>query len=94
MCVTVDRVVKGSPLDIWQAHHEDLGVSLEEFEAYFENTDSACAIFFKEVEDVSPGVALAEIRVHSKGFHPPQFFKRLGENSPELELFRSRLVCA
>ena len=94
LCVTVDRVVKGAPLEIWRAHHQTLGVSFEEFEAYCENTDTACAILFKEVEDVSPGVALAEIRVHAKGFHPPQFFKRLGENSPELELFRSRLVCA
>jgi hypothetical protein len=38
-------------------------------------------------------VALAEIRSKSKGFHPPQFFKRLEEGSPELKLFRSRLAC-
>lgn len=94
ICVTVERIVKGTPPAIWQAHHETLGVSLEEFQAYFGDTDTACAIFFKKVEDVIPSVALSEIRVHSKSFHPPQFFKRLGENSPELELFRSRLVCA
>ena len=94
VCVTVERVVKATPLEIWQAHHNALGVSSEEFQAYFGDTDTACAIFFKEVEDVFPGVALSEIRVHAKDFHPPQFFKRLGEDSPELELFRSRLVCA
>lgn len=91
--VTVDRVVKGTPRDIWRAHQTDLGVSRDEFEAYFGDTQSGCAIFFKEVEDVSPGVALSEIRSRSKGFHPPQFFKRLAEDSPELKLFRSRLVC-
>ncbi len=93
VCVTVDRVVKGTPHEIWQRHQATLGVSFDEFEAYFADTDSACAIFFKQVEDVSPGVALSEIRSRSKGFHPPQFFKRLEEGSPELKLFRSRLLC-
>jgi predicted transcriptional regulator len=93
ICVTVDRIVTGSPRDIWRSHHSDLGVSLSEFEEYFWGTDTGCAIFFKQVEDVSPGVALSEIRSKSKGFHPPQFFKRLEEGSPELKLFRSRLVC-
>lgn len=93
ICVTVDRIVTGSPQDIWQSHRSNLGVSLDEFEDYFGETQSGCAIFFKQVEDVSPGVALSEIRSKSKGFHPPQFFKRLEEGSPELKLFRSRLVC-
>lgn len=93
VCVTVDRVVKGAPRDIWRTHQADLGVSYDEFEAYFADTEIGCAIFFKEVEDVSPSVALSEIRSRSKGFHPPQFFKRLEEDSPELKLFRSRLVC-
>lgn len=93
ICVTVDRIVTGSPRDIWRSHRSDLGVSLAEFGDYFSGTDTGCAIFFKKVEDVSPGVALAEIRSKSKGFHPPQFFKRLEEDSPVLKLFRSRLVC-
>ncbi|HEY1657135.1 MAG TPA: ASCH domain-containing protein [Candidatus Sulfotelmatobacter sp.] len=93
ICVTVDRIVTGSPQDIWQSHRADLGVSLDEFEDYFAETQTGCAIFFNQVEDVSPGVALSEIRSKSKGFHPPQFFKRLEEGSPELKLFRSRLVC-
>lgn len=93
VCVTVDRVVKGAPRDIWRTHQADLGVTYDEFEAYFADTEMGCAIFFREVEGVSPGVALSEIRSRSKGFHPPQFFKRLEEDSPELKLFRSRLVC-
>lgn len=93
VCVTVDRVVKGTPREIWQRHQATLGVSFDEFEEYFSDTETACAIFFKEVADVSPGVALSEIRSRSKGFHPPQFFKRLEEGSPELKLFRSRLLC-
>jgi predicted transcriptional regulator len=90
--VTVDRIVIGRPKDIWQSHGADLGVSLNEFEDYFSGTDTGCAIFFTQVDDLSPGVALSEIRAESKDFHPPQFFKRLRESDPELRLFRSRLV--
>ena len=90
--VTVDRIVTGSPKEIWTSHHLNLGVSLNEYEEYFWGTDTGCAIFFKQVEDVSPSVALSEIRSKAKGFHPPQFFKRLEEGSPVLNLFRSRLV--
>jgi predicted transcriptional regulator len=93
ICVIVDRLVTGTPEDIWRAHRSDLGVSLDEFEDYFWGAETGCAIFFKQVEDVSPSVALSEIRSKSKGFHPPQFFKRLEEGSPELKLFRSRLAC-
>jgi len=93
VCVTVDRIVTGSPRKIWQSHRSDLGVSLNEFEDYFRDSDTGCAIFFRQVEDVSPGVGLSEIRSKSKDFHPPQFFKRLEEGSPELKLFRSRLAC-
>ena len=92
ICVTVDRIVTGSPQYIWHSHHSDLGVSREEFEDYLGKTETACAIFFKQVDDLSPGLALSEIRSKSRGFHPPQFFKRLEEGSPELKLFHSRLV--
>jgi predicted transcriptional regulator len=92
ICVTVDRIITGRPQEIWQSHKSQLGVSRDEFDCYFGETDTGCAIFFKKVEDVSPGVALSEIRSKSKSFQPPQFFKRLHEGSPELALFRSRLA--
>lgn len=91
ICVTVDRIITGSPEEIWRSHSSLLGVSRDEFDGYFAEAETACAIVFRKVEDVSPRVALSEIRSRSKGFHPPQFFKRLREGSPELSLFRSRL---
>ncbi|MEO8735491.1 MAG: ASCH domain-containing protein [Edaphobacter sp.] len=92
VCVTVDHIVTASPDKLWKSHRKTLGVSIEEFEEYFKESQTGCAIFFAKVEGLNPGVALAEIRSKSKGFHPPQFFKRLDEGSPELQLFRSRLI--
>jgi predicted transcriptional regulator len=91
VCVTVDRIVTGSPVEIWEAHEMALGVSRDEFECYFADTESACAILFSRVQEIRP-VSLSEIRAESKHFQPPQFFKRLHEGSPELRLFRSRLA--
>jgi predicted transcriptional regulator len=92
VCVTVDRIVTAPPTKLWKAHSDNLGVSLDEFRQYFESSDIGCAIFFAKVEGLKPEVPLAEVRSKSKGFHPPQFFKRLPEGSPELSLFRSRLA--
>jgi predicted transcriptional regulator len=90
--VTVDRVVTGSPTEIWSKHRNALGVSIDEFETYFADADSACAILFSGVQEVIPVVPLSEIRKRARFFQPPQFFKRLHEGSPELKLFRSRLA--
>jgi predicted transcriptional regulator len=68
ICVAVDRIVTGSPTDIWKSHHSDLGVSLSEFEEYFWGTDHRVCHLFKKVEDVSPSAALSEIRSKAKGF--------------------------
>ena len=90
--VTVDRVVTGSPTEIWSKHRNALGVSIDEFETYFADADSACAILFSGIQEVIPVVPLSEIRKRARSFQPPQFFKRLHEGSPELKLFRSRLA--
>ena len=91
VCVTVDRIVIGSPREIWQEHELSLGVSRDEFETYFAETQVACAILFSQVQAVRPALPLSEIRAESRHFQPPQFFKRLHEGSAELRLFRSRL---
>ena len=88
--VTVDRIVTGSPAEIWCAHKRSLGVTRDEFDSYFAETDIACAILFSRVREIWPALPLSEIRAESKHFQPPQFFKRLHQGSPELRLFRSR----
>jgi hypothetical protein len=62
------RIVVASPEEIWRSHKSQLGVSRDEFDGYFGEALTACAIFFQIVEDVSPGVALSEIRSKSPGF--------------------------
>lgn len=87
---TVDAVATGSPSEIWERYEEVCGVSHEEFTQYFAEAKQACAILLRDVKEISPQLSLREIRKKSRSFQPPQFFKRLHDGSPELELFRSR----
>jgi predicted transcriptional regulator len=91
VCVIVEKVVVNTPDEIWSRHCADLGVSKEEFQSYFTAREVGCAIFFKAVRGLSPAVLLSELKSITNLFHPPQFFKWLREDGPELKLLQSRL---
>jgi predicted transcriptional regulator len=86
---TVSQVVTGRPHTIWRQHRASVGVSWAEFEAYFTDCESACAIILCDVQAIAPALHLSELRRKSKRFHPPQFFKRLQAGSAELRLLQS-----
>lgn len=73
------------------AHQFLLGVSRDESESCFGETETGCAIFFKKVEDVSPGVALSEICNKAKGFRSPQVLQATDGKQARVEMFRSLL---
>lgn len=84
----VDYIYAAGPDDIWNKYGEVSGISQPEFTEYFEGTEKGCAIVFREVQTISQSLSLDLIRAKLKSFHPPQFFKYLYEDSPELQLFR------
>ena len=90
---TVEKITSDSPQVIWRKYHREVGISSEEYDLYMAGASVACAIRLRDVRRINPELSLAELRKRVKGFHPPQFFKRLEEGSPVLKLFRSRLVC-
>ncbi len=88
-CATVQRVVMGTPRVVWNRYRSDVGITRGEFDAYFEGSTTACALLLGDVRCVVPALKLSDLRSRLKGFHPPQFFKRLSKGSPELMLLRS-----
>lgn len=86
---SVEKVVTGTPQKIWNKYRDDVGITLHEFNSYFEGSSVACAIFLSDVRRVVPALKLSELRARLESFHPPQFFKRLHKNSPELLLLRA-----
>ena len=88
----VEKVITGTPKKIWSDYRNDVGITLAEFDSYFEGSSLACAIVLSEVRQVVPALKLSELRTRLNGFHPPQFFKRLRQNSPELRLLRAHIA--
>jgi predicted transcriptional regulator len=86
---SVKDVITGTPKSIWRSYREQVGISLEEYESYFEGSSMACAIRLRDVCPMVPAVKLSELRSRLDGFHPPQFFKRLHKGSPGSLLLRS-----
>lgn len=87
----VESVDEASPSEIWGRYGKISGLTAEEFYSYYEGSDFACALIFSQVNEVPPNLTLSALRSKLQGFHPPQFFKYLGQDSKELKLFRQQL---
>jgi len=84
-------VVAATPSKIWRDYGQQCGITKAEFDAYYSGSDMAYAIVFSVVRKLPLTFALGEIRRHLTSFQPPQFFKRLLADGPELSLFTSAL---
>lgn len=89
LVATVDRIDAARPKDLWNLHQERVGISRREFSKYFDGVSMGCAIVFRDIFRLEPSIKLDDVRRVSKAFQPPQFFKRLNGNCPELRFFAS-----
>jgi len=85
----VQHVYTAAPSAIWEKYGAVSGISRLEFDEYFADRAYGCAIVFLSVDELDNKISLKAIRDTIGGFHPPQFFKYLSANSPELELFEN-----
>lgn len=88
----VDEVVSGTPDEIWNSYGAQSAISRNEFNAYFADAQIGCAIIFEEVKPLAPILSLSSIREKITHFQPPQFFKRLTCDGPELTFFQTALA--
>ncbi len=88
----VDEVIAGTPRKVWARYGAQSGITKKEFDAYFEDIKICYAIILQKVKPVAPILKLESIRNKISHFHPPQFFKRLSKNSPELAFFQTALA--
>lgn len=88
----VDEVVADTPKKIWNSYGAQSAISKSEFDAYFVDAETGYAIVFQEVRPLAPILNLSSIREKISHFHPPQFFKRLTNGSPELAFFHTALA--
>jgi predicted transcriptional regulator len=82
----IARIVNDSPEQLWDKYKHEAGVTKEEFDSYFSNSDTGCAVVLQDIQPMRTTVSLATLRRHARKFHPPQFFMRLRRNSDTLKL--------
>lgn len=87
----ISETIEGSPSEIWNEFGRECGIRREEFKAYFADADRAFAILIGKVRCLRTALTLQDIRKVAADFQPPQFYKRLGHGSPELDLLRAAL---
>jgi len=87
-----DQIVTAPPEDIWRDFKNRVGISFDEFTKYFDGTARGCAVLLKQIGRIDPEIPLNELRQRIKHFHPPQFFKKLKAEGPEVEFFKSRTL--
>jgi predicted transcriptional regulator len=87
----VRKVIADTPPNIWRSCGRESAITKPEFDNYFAGNAAAYAIIFQEVKPLAPILDLVSIRNRIAHFQPPQFFKKLACDSPELALFETAL---
>ena len=82
----VDAIECDRPANLWTRHRTKVGITLREFEHYFADVALGYAIVFRQVLPVRRNIDLKKLREACSSFQPPQFFKRLSPNAPELRI--------
>jgi len=78
---TVEKIISKTPLEMWNQHHETLGINRKEFDAYYEKAKKAIGIKLKDVEKLNAEILLSAIKLIQPRFSPPQTFKYLNKFS-------------
>lgn len=72
-------VLSGSPADMWRQHHDNTGVTRDEFDTYLSGTETAYLLVLRNVQRLEPLLTLEQIRA-ATAFQPPQSYRYLSQH--------------
>jgi len=78
----VNRVVVGTPGQIWDKYRDALGVSKSTYSEYVYGASTISAIVTKSIWNLPAKMDLSMLRSQVPGFHPPQFIKYMTDSDP------------
>jgi predicted transcriptional regulator len=85
----VDKVISRPVEELWKIVSRDAGISEEEFNSYYKDTNIGYGIYLCAPVIIKCPVSLSDLRQIWKNFYPPQGYKYL--NPSELSLVSSLL---
>lgn len=80
-----------TPETVWRRFGKVSGLERKEFMDYFVGCKEASAMPLGDPTRLRHGVGLDELRATVPGFHPPQFYVRMTDESPLRGLLTARL---
>lgn len=82
--VKIGAIHASSPAALWRRFGSVSGLSRKEFFDYFTGVAAGVALVLENAERLNRSLSLDALRDLADGFHPPQFFSRLGAHHPVL----------
>jgi predicted transcriptional regulator len=83
--VTVERIVRGEPEQIWIEFGDQAGIDRLDYDAYFSGADEAVGLILVNAQRSIEQVAIGKLRSLRQGFHPPQVMMSItGEEAQQL----------
>lgn len=76
----VDDVITKPPVELWEKVKNKAGITLNEFNSYYDGASVGHGIYFSEVWRLPAPLELEKIRELIPGFHPPQVYQYLSQN--------------
>jgi predicted transcriptional regulator len=92
LVATVEKIIAASPRMLWRLYQKRIAITPSEFRTYFRGVDTGCAILLRDITPLRPALELEVLRRTSRNFQPPQFFKRLVAQGPEMKSLASSFV--
>lgn len=83
--------IAAAPTAVWQRFGQVSGLEKKEFMDYFVGCKEASVMPLDAPTRLRNSVGLDEVRASVPGFHPPQFYIRMNDESPLRNLLTSRL---
>lgn len=84
----IKQIIRTNPKQMWSENSDRLGISKEEFEKYYANSEISVGIEINSVTKLNVGFSLQEIKKFIPKFSPPQTYKYLSNNQA-LRLYKS-----
>jgi predicted transcriptional regulator len=88
----IAAIFESTPTEVWRRFGHCVGVTKEEFFAYFKGTVYACALLLKRVIALENPLRLLHLRKRLGSFVAPQFYRKLENDGREVSLFRALLA--
>jgi predicted transcriptional regulator len=76
----IDRVCEGTPTDLWEAYHREVGVSQEEFDQYLSGKSTAYLLLLSGASRLTTPLTLHDLR-ESAHFRPPRSYRYVNHDA-------------